>query len=119
MPDSSQHDFRATELDPDIFSSAFGVQTNWHVITGAPCSGKTTLIDHLANHRYASVFILDLLPFQENGARDEDAAKAVYLDEWLARDYSALGYRVVRVPVLSPQERLAFVLERLSEQGLI
>jgi hypothetical protein len=30
-----------------------------------------------------------------------------------------LGYRVVRVPVLAPQERLAFVLERLSEQGLI
>jgi len=71
------------------------------------------------HYRYASVFILDPLPFQENGVRDDDAAKVGYLDEWLARDYSALGYRVVRVPVLSPQERLAFVLERLSEQGLI
>jgi hypothetical protein len=30
-----------------------------------------------------------------------------------------LGYRVVRVPVLTPEERLAFVLDRLSEQGLI
>jgi predicted ATPase len=70
------------------------------------------------HHRYASVFILEPLPFQGNGTRDEDAAKVGYLDEWLARDYSALGYRVVRVPVLSPQERLAFVLERLSEQGL-
>ena len=68
---------------------------------------------------YASVFILDPLPFQENGARDDDAAEVGYLDEWLARDYTALGYRVVRVPVLSPQERLAFVLEGLSEQGLI
>ena len=203
MPDSSQHDFRTTELDPDLLSTPFGVQTNWHVITGAPCSGKTTLIDQLADkgfqtipeagreyikremargrtidqirgnmasiqiaikdmqseiehglrandvlfldgavpgslawyrafglnpneillecfhYRYASVFILDPLPFQENGVRDDDAAKVGYLDEWLARDYSALGYRVVRVPVLSPQERLAFVLERLSEQGLI
>jgi predicted ATPase len=198
-----QHDFRTTELDPDLLSTPFRVQTNWHVITGAPCCGKTTLIDQLANqgfqtvpetahlyieremakgrtineifanraalqrgiedmqlsiegglqaidvafldrafpdclafhrvaglnpneilpdcfqHRYASVFILDPLPFQGNGVRDDDAAKAGYLDEWLARDYSALGYRVVRVPVLSPQERLAFVLERLSEQGLI
>ena len=70
-------------------------------------------------HRYASVFMLDPLPFEEDGARDEDAPLAGYLGEWHARDYSALGYSVVRVPVLSPQERLAFVLERLSEHRLI
>jgi predicted ATPase len=35
----------------------------------------------------------------------------------MSRDYSALGYNIVRVPVLPPEERLAFVLERLSEQG--
>jgi predicted ATPase len=203
MPNTPQHDFRTTELDPDLLSTPFRVQTNWHVITGTVSSGKSTLIDQLADrgfqtvpetgrlcveremakgrtineirenmaaisiaikdmqleiehglrandvlfldravpgslawyrtsglnpneillecfhHRYASVFILDPLPFQENGARDGYADKAGYLDEWLARDYSALGYSVVRVPVLSLQERLAFVLERLSEQGLI
>ena len=203
MPESSQHDFRTTELDPDLLPTHFGVQTNWHVITGAASCGKTTLIDLLADkgfqtvpetarlyieremakgrtiheirenaadlqrrlidmqlgiegglraidvaffdravpdylawcrvaglnpneflaecfhHRYAFVFMLDPLPFQENGARDKDAAIAGYLDEWLTRDYSALGYNVVRVPVLAPEERLAFVLERLSEQGLI
>ena len=203
MLNTPQHDFRTTELDPDILSTPFNVQTNWHVITGAPCCGKTTLIDQLAekgfrtvpeiahlyieremalgrksneilknrvdlqgilvemqlgieqelqanevtfldralpdclafnryvglnpneilsecfHHRYASVFILDLLPFQEDGVRADDSAVVGYLDEWLARDYRALGYRVVRVPVLSPQERLAFVLERLSEYELI
>jgi predicted ATPase len=203
MLSSPQHDYRFTELDPDLLSTPFSVQTNWHVITGAPCCGKTTLIDLLADkgfqtvpetahlyiekevalgrtineilknrinlqwiiidmqlgiehelhandvtfldralpdcltfnrfvglnpneilsecfhHRYASVLILDPLPFQENGVRDDDAAMVSYLDEWLARDYSALGYSVVRVPVLTPEERLAFVLERLSEQGLI
>jgi predicted ATPase len=41
------------------------------------------------------------------------------MDEWLAHDYGALGCSVVRVPVLSPEERLAFVLETLSEQGLV
>jgi len=71
------------------------------------------------HHRYASVFILDRLPLQLDGARIEDDAYTVLLDEWLVRDYSALGYRVVRVPVLPPQERLAFVLEKLSEQGLL
>jgi predicted ATPase len=203
MPVSPQRDYRFAELDPDLLSMPFRVQTNWHVITGAPSCGKTTLIDQLADkgfqtvpetahlyieremtsgrtiheilknrvdlqwilidlqlgiehelradevtfldralpdclafnrfvglnpneflsecfhHRYASVFILDPLPFQENGVRNDDATMVGYLDEWIARDYRALGYRVVRVPVLAPQERLAFVLERLSEQGLI
>jgi predicted ATPase len=203
MLDTPQHNFRTTELDPDLLSTPFRVQTNWHVITGAPCCGKTTLIDQLANqgfqtvpetarlyferemakgrtmyeilanraalqrgledmqlsiecglraidilfldralpdclawhrvaglnpnellseyfhHRYASVFILDPLPFEENGAREIDAAEVGYLDEWLARDYSALGYSVVRVPVLSPEERLSFVLETLSERRFL
>jgi predicted ATPase len=69
--------------------------------------------------RYASVFILDQLPLELDGARIEDDDFTVLLDEALVRDYSALGYHVVSVPVLSPQERLEFVLERLSEQGLI
>ena len=67
---------------------------------------------------YASVFILDRLPLQLDGARVDNEAFASYLDEWLYRDYHALGYCVVRVPVMSRQERMAFVLERLSEQGL-
>jgi predicted ATPase len=70
-------------------------------------------------HRYASVFVLDPLPIQPDGFRPEDEAVAAFLDEWIVRDYSSLGYQVVRVPVLAPEERLAFVLERLSEQGLI
>ena len=204
MHSRPRHDFRASELDLGLLSMPFGIQTNWHVITGAPCSGKTTLIDQLADkgfqtvpeiarqyfesemargrtideirenaaalqrsigdiqlsvehglraievafldrafpdsltfyrvfglnpneillecfhHRYASVFILDRLPVQRSVTLGpEDDATAGFLDEWLARDCSALGYSVVRVPVLSPQERLAFILERLSEQGLI
>ncbi len=70
-------------------------------------------------HRYASVFVLDPLPIQRDGFRPEDEAVAAFLDEWIARDYSSLGYQVVRVPVLSIQQRLAFVLETLSEQGLL
>ena len=69
-------------------------------------------------HRYASVFVLDPLPIQRDGFRPEDEAVSAFLDEWIARDYMSLGYQVVRVPVLSIQERLAFVVESLSEQGL-
>jgi putative protein kinase ArgK-like GTPase of G3E family len=55
MLDSPQHDSRATELDPDLLSTPFKVQTKWHVITGAPCSGKTTLIDQLADKGFRTV----------------------------------------------------------------
>jgi predicted ATPase len=49
MSDHLQHDFKTTELDPNLLSTPFRVQTNWHVITGASCSGKTTLVDRLAD----------------------------------------------------------------------
>jgi predicted ATPase len=203
MPDSSQPDFRNTELDPDLLAMPFRVQTNWHVITGAACSGKTTLVNQLADkgfqtvpeagrqyferemdkgrtmddiredrtsltchiydlmieqerglratdvifldrglpdalaffrfaglnpneiladcieHRYASVFYLNRLPYQQDGVRAEEDATEADFELGMLRDYSALGYNVVRVPVLPPEERLAFVLERLSDQGLI
>lgn len=202
MDGNPHQGIRITELNPELLATPFRVQTNWHVITGAACCGKTTLIDLMADqgfqtvaevprqyieqelskgraldelfgseaderaitewqirvehelldtdltfldralpdflwfwrlfgldpnelladcfrHRYASVFILDQLPLELDGARIEDQNYTVLLDEALVRDYTALGYRVQRVPVLSPQERLEFVLERLSSQGLI
>jgi predicted ATPase len=198
----SQHDFRAIQLDPDLLTTPFRTQTNWQVITGAPSSGITTLINQLAHkgfqtvpesarlyleremasgrtideireneagqrgiedmqlriegelratdllfldralpdclafrrarglnpnemlpkcfhHRYAYIFVLDRFSVQQDGLRTQDDALAGLIGEWLARDYRALGYSFVRVPALSPQERLAYVLDRLSEQGLI
>ena len=202
MASSAPNDFRDTKLDPDVLSTHFRVQTNWHVITGASCSGKTTLIEQLASegfktvpeagrryfeselakgrtinkirenrtsytcqvyemmlkserelhatdvafldralpdglaffriaglnpnnilpdcfqNRYASVFILNRLPYQRDGVRIADDTTAAYLDSWMSRDYRALGYHVIRVPVLPPEQRLAFVLERISGNGL-
>jgi predicted ATPase len=62
------------------------------------------------------VFILDRLPFIGDKQLDpEDEKSAQFVDDWLERDYAALGYRVVRVPVRSPEERLDFVLERITD----
>ena len=55
MIKSSQHNFRTMELDADLLSTPFGVQTNWHVITGAPSCGKTTLINLLADKGFQTV----------------------------------------------------------------
>jgi len=199
MSGSCQQDYRFSELDPEMLLTPFQVETKWHVITGAPSCGKTTLIDMLAEkgfqilpeiahqyiedalasgqtyqdifrdrfslqkvlielqikaekglipqkvtfldralpdnlsfnrftgmdpnqllrdcfcRRYASVFILDPLPYQTDGIRDIDAPHAAFLDEWLNRDYRSLGYDMIRVPVLSPQERMGYVLERAPD----
>jgi predicted ATPase len=68
------------------------------------------------HHRYASVFLLAPLQFRNDVERiPEMDAIAGYLDEWHTRDYTDLGYNVIRVPVLPPDERLAFVLERVAD----
>jgi predicted ATPase len=192
------YNFSTAQLDPSLLSTPFSIQTNWYVLTGAACTGKTTLIEALAEkgypvipegarqcferelakgralseirsdmaglqrriaalqisleqappadpvtfldralpdsltfyrifgldpneilpqcftHRYAGVFILDRLPFhRDQMLGPEDDAASDFLDEWLGRDYASLGYNVVRVPVLPPEERLDFILERL------
>jgi len=195
----SPHKYKDRELDPDLLLTPFKVQTHWHVITGASCSGKTTLIDQLADqgfstvpeaarifieqelekgltieeirqdqaaltrqvydmmliresrlrpgdlvfldralpdapafyrlagmdpnevlpdcfqYHYTSVFMLDRLPYQLDGVRAADDPTAEYLDTWIKRDYISLGYEFVRVPVLPPEERLSFIMERLPE----
>jgi ABC-type Fe3+/spermidine/putrescine transport system ATPase subunit len=55
MAGKSQSDYRTTALDTEILSTPFSVQTNWCVITGASCSGKTTIIKLLANKGFQTV----------------------------------------------------------------
>ena len=62
--------------------------------------------------------LLAMRKAREN-ARIDDADYTARFDHALTCDYLALGYRVVRVPVLSPDERLSFVLQTLSQLKLI
>lgn len=77
------------------------------------------LLKECFQHRYASVFMLDQLLLELNGFRFKENTLTDFLDEWHIRDYHALGYSVVRVPVLPPEERLAFVIEELTELGYL
>lgn len=70
-------------------------------------------------HHYEVVFVLDRLELQHDGFRFDDDSFVGFLDEWHRRDYAALGYQVVRVPVMPPDQRLALVLGCLAERGLL
>lgn len=195
MANPPDKQFITTALDPDFLDTPYKIQTNWHMIMGAPSCGKTTLINLLSErgyrtvpetarlwiedqvnqgntieeifsdpqklqmiivakhlqieqnmdaectffldtaapgslawfrvfgldpndilrdcfqHRYASVFILERFPYHLDGVRIEDEVLPRFIDEWHSRDFQSLGYQVVRVPVLPPEERLDFVLE--------
>ena len=203
MKHDSPNEFKEMKLDADILNTPFKIHTNWHVITGASSSGKTTLVELLAQkgystfpeagrlyferelakgrtiaeirqdraamtraiyalwlelneslrataftfldrglpdalsfyrfaglnpngilldcfqHRYASVFMLNRLPYQQDGIRGGDDASAAYFDAWMERDYTALGYNIIRVPVLPPEERRDLILDQLSTAGMI
>lgn len=190
-------DTRTLPLDSQLATRAFEQDTEWFVLTGAPCAGKTTVLQELAKHgfdqhpeiarvyierqladgktladiradegrfqrgliesklelelntnpntvvlfdrampdsityyrvagldprdvvddcyrrRYAQVFLLDRLPLTADHARTEDDQTAAFVDEWLERDYRALGYDVIRVPLMPIRQRVNFVLARI------
>lgn len=64
-------------------------------------------------HRYRSVLFFERLPVESDGVRTEDDQTAQLIDFWLVRDYTSLGYSVLRVPVLPPEQRVEFVLSSL------
>lgn len=179
-------------------STNWPVRTNWIVITGAPCSGKTTLIDTLAargypiapegarayiarrlaagetitdivadthglqngilqenmrrhaaldpaariffdrglpdsvgyfnlydldpapalaaaqQYRYARVVLLEPLPLIHDAERVEDAATAAEIGRRIETAYVDLGYDLLRIPVMTIEERIDILLAALD-----
>jgi len=75
------------------------------------------MVHQCFRNRYATVFHLARFAYEEDGVRIEGDVASEFLDEWVIRDYEALGYTVVRVPDIPTDDRLAFVLEYLKGQG--
>lgn len=74
----------------------------------------TALLGALAGARYATVFLLDLLPLAPDYARTEDPAAQRRIHDLLGLVYQELGFPVVTVPALAPDARVDFILERAS-----
>jgi predicted ATPase len=67
-------------------------------------------------NRYDLVFILNQLPnYQTDSSRKEDISKAKTLHEAIYSAYLEFGYNPIEVPVLSPEERAIFILNKLEK----
>jgi predicted ATPase len=60
---------------------------------------------------------LDQLPFNKDRVRIEEKETAAKLDRALEKSYRMLGYEVIRIAVMSAQDRLRTVLEALGEEN--
>lgn len=65
---------------------------------------------HSRTVRYETVFLLARLEFEPDAVRSEDAQGAARLEAMLAEGYRALGYDLIKVPVMGIDERIGFIL---------
>jgi predicted ATPase len=65
--------------------------------------------------RYKAVFLFERLPaFTHDDVRTESEQQAREIEQMLESDYKALGYDVIRVPVLTVAGRADFILSRIG-----
>ncbi len=67
----------------------------------------------IRKYSYAKVFLLDMLEYQSDYARTENAVVAKRIDSLLEESYKDTGHIVIRVPVMKIQERVSFILDNL------
>jgi predicted ATPase len=63
-------------------------------------------------YKYCRVFFLEPIGFKADYARIEDEKEALRLGARISSAYEQQGYDVVRVPVMSIEERTQYILDR-------
>lgn len=69
--------------------------------------------------KYAKVFLLDMLPYENDEARIEDEETAHGIHAALKQAYEESGHEVIEVPVMPVKERADFVLQHLGEDDTL
>jgi len=71
------------------------------------------LLNALKKVFYRKIFILDLLPLVNDYARREDQEEQKRIHQLLIEVYESFHFPLIHVPVLSPAERVDFILKHL------
>jgi predicted ATPase len=78
---------------------------------------KTEAVEKSPRNQYRKIFLLDRLPYKTDHARIEDKETARKLDKGLEQSYKMLGYNVMRIPVMSIQDRLEIIVAEIEKQA--
>jgi predicted ATPase len=71
------------------------------------------LYEALHAYLYKKVYVLDPLPLVQDYARTEDGAAQHAIHQLLIEAYESLGYPVIHVPILPPEDRVDFILKHV------
>ncbi len=63
---------------------------------------------------YKVVFLLDMLSYRKDYARTENATVAEHIAKLLEKAYKQLGFHIVKVPVMSIDKRIEFILKHIE-----
>ena len=85
---------------------------SYYRLAGIPVD---TIAKFMKERVYARVFLLERVPMESDHARVESENQRELVERFLFEDYSALGYDVIRVPVMPLAERVSFLFKRMHE----
>lgn len=64
---------------------------------------------------YKKVFLFEMLDYKKDYARTESSEEATKLEEALEKSYLDLGFEVIRIPKMSIQKRICFLLNNIKK----
>lgn len=71
------------------------------------------LLEAMKNISYKKIFIMDYLPLVNDYARNENAEAQKNIHRLITEVYESLPFPVIHVPVMSAEERVDYILDRL------
>lgn len=65
-------------------------------------------------NRYKKIFLLDMLPYKKDYARDESKKDAYRIHYLIKKTYEELGYKIIKVPVMPLEKRVELILRHIK-----
>ena len=103
-----------SEISPDVLvflDRAIPDALAYYRFLNLPVDEKLTAALRMVS--YKKIFILDCLSLVKDYARTEDEVAQKKIHALLVEVYESLGFPIVQIPVLPPEERVNFILKNI------
>lgn len=68
------------------------------------------IAERLGKNRYKKIFLLHMVPYKTDYARNETKSDALTIHHLINQAYKRMGYKIVKVPLMPVQKRVEFIL---------